>query len=80
MKDIKSYVIGFLTCACLFLIMGQGYSSIPPVKDNWEIYSYGDAPNDRTFLLNKSTGVIFTQYKEDRKKFFGQLKLKFLKE
>ena len=22
MKDIKSYVIGFLTCACLFLIMG----------------------------------------------------------
>ena len=23
MKDINSYVIGFLTCACLFLIMGQ---------------------------------------------------------
>ena len=23
MKDIKSYVIGFLTCVCLFLIMGQ---------------------------------------------------------
>jgi len=23
MKDIKSYAIGFLTCACLFLIMGQ---------------------------------------------------------
>ena len=23
MKDIKSYVIGFLTCCCLFLIMGQ---------------------------------------------------------
>ena len=23
MKDIKSYVIGFLSCACLFLIMGQ---------------------------------------------------------
>ena len=27
MKDIKSYVIGFLTCACLFLIMGQTKSS-----------------------------------------------------
>ncbi len=26
MKDIKSYVIGFLTCACLFLIMGQAKS------------------------------------------------------
>ena len=23
MKDIKTFVIGFLTCACLFLIMGQ---------------------------------------------------------
>jgi len=23
LKDINSYVIGFLTCACLFLIMGQ---------------------------------------------------------
>ena len=22
MKDIKSYIIGFLSCACLFLIMG----------------------------------------------------------
>jgi len=33
MKDIKSYVIGFLTCACLFLIMGQTGSE----KDaDWE--------------------------------------------
>ena len=24
MKDVKSYLIGFLTCACMFLIMGQG--------------------------------------------------------
>ena len=23
MKDIKTFIIGFLTCACLFLIMGQ---------------------------------------------------------
>ena len=23
MKDIKSYVIGFLTCCCMFLIMGH---------------------------------------------------------
>ena len=23
MKEFKSFVIGFLTCACLFLIMGQ---------------------------------------------------------
>ena len=29
MKDIKSYVIGFLTCACLFLIMGQTIDNTP---------------------------------------------------
>ena len=23
MKDIKTFIIGFLTCACIFLIMGQ---------------------------------------------------------
>ena len=23
MKDIKSYIIGFLSCCCMFLIMGQ---------------------------------------------------------
>ena len=23
MKDIKTFIIGFLTCCCLFLIMGQ---------------------------------------------------------
>ena len=23
MKDIKIFLIGFLTCACMFLIMGQ---------------------------------------------------------
>ena len=26
MKDIKTFIIGFLTCACLFLIMGQTMS------------------------------------------------------
>ena len=23
MKDVKTFIIGFLTCACMFLIMGQ---------------------------------------------------------
>ena len=26
MKDIKTFLIGFLTCACLFLVMGQTMS------------------------------------------------------
>ena len=31
MKDIKSYIIGFLSCACMFLIMGQTKQGL--VKD-----------------------------------------------
>ena len=37
MKDIKSYVIGFLTCACLFLIMGQ---------TNTDLITSNDTSND----------------------------------
>ena len=29
MKDIKTFLIGFLTCACMFLIMGQTKSKDP---------------------------------------------------
>ena len=48
MKDIKSYVIGFLTCACLFLIMGQTKS---------------DNQNGRyqAFLSNKDYHLIDTR-------------------
>mgnify|MGYP001290908327 CR=1 FL=1 len=35
MKDIKSYVIGFLTCACLFLIMGQTKGEKPKHYDTY---------------------------------------------
>jgi len=28
MKDIKTFIIGFLTCACLFLIMGQTENNV----------------------------------------------------
>ena len=28
MKDIKTFVIGFLTCCCMFLIMGQTENNV----------------------------------------------------
>jgi len=43
MKDIKSYVIGFLTCACLFLIMGQ------TEKEDFEIFDT---------IVAKSIGIL----------------------
>ena len=55
MKDIKTFLIGFLTCACLFLIMGQTkadnqngrYQGFADSKDNW--------------LVNTATGELFKQ-------------------
>ena len=32
MKDFKSFIIGFLSCACVFLLMGQTYGDKHLVK------------------------------------------------
>ena len=50
MKDIKSYVIGFLTCACLFLIMGQ-------TKSDSQIGKY-QAFKGR-YMINTATGKMW---------------------
>ena len=53
MKDIKSYVIGFLTCACLFLIMGQ-------TKSDSQIGRYQITGDKTTYLMmiDTSTGAL----------------------
>ena len=56
MKDIKSYVIGFLTCACLFLIMGQ-------TKSDSQIGRYqafvSGSRNTTEHLLDTKTGQVY---------------------
>ena len=52
MKDIKSYVIGFLTCACLFLIMGQ-------TKNDNQVGRY-QVFLDRTSDLNTKFKIVDT--------------------
>ena len=55
MKDIKSYVIGFLTCACMFLIMGQ-------TKSDSQIGRYQGFSSGKTNVLNMldtTDGTIF---------------------
>ena len=75
MKDIKSYVIGFLTCACLFLIMGQTMSNeqieqmknmATQMKDAGfmpeRVGKYQIAPNSQTrdiYLLDTVTGETY---------------------
>ena len=75
MKDVKSYVIGFLTCACLFLIMGQtmGDEQIEQMKNMANqmknvglmperVGKYQIAPNSQTrdiYLLDTVSGETY---------------------
>ena len=64
MKDIKSYVIGFLTCACLFLIMGQTNS-----KQQGRYQGYGVLQGNhlsaghKLYLVDTYTGETFVNKK-----------------
>jgi len=71
MKDIKSYAIGFLTCACLFLIMGQTYTwddayakviKNQSMEGNWEIEQIQQGNSSITFFYDKNKGRVFQYY------------------
>ena len=59
--DIKSMLIGTLTCSCLFLIMGQTKSS--EILDNKAGRYQAIAGNkfEYFYLLDTGTGAIYTQ-------------------
>ena len=59
--DIKSMLIGTLTCVCLFLIMGQTKSS--GILDNKAGRYQAIAGNkfEYFYLLDTGTGEIYTQ-------------------
>jgi len=59
--DIKSMLIGTLTCACLFLIMGQ--TKISGILDNQTGRYQAIAGNkfEYFYLLDTGTGAIYTQ-------------------
>jgi len=59
--DIKSMLIGTLTCACLFLIMGQTKNS--GILDN-KVGRYQAIAGNKFeyfYLLDTGTGAIYTQ-------------------
>ena len=59
--DIESMLIGVLTCACLFLIMGQ--TKISGILDNQTGRYQAIAGNkfEYFYLLDTGTGAIYTQ-------------------
>ena len=82
MKDIKIFIIGFLTCACFFLIMGQtiGNEEIEEMKDMAnQIREAGLLPKigryqaisankyESFYLLDTGTGSIYTQIENPNK-------------
>jgi len=70
MKDIKSYVIGFLTCACLFLIMGQGNPSFDKQKGFYQMDTLSNGVDEVlvTIMDTRSGGLEFI-FALDRQKY-----------
>jgi len=58
MKDIKSYVIGFLTCACLFLIMGQTRSGGNARFDELVVKTLIIEPENGESMIHMMEGLI----------------------
>ena len=65
--DIKSMLIGVLTCACLFLLMGQTKS--PTFSANQAGRYQGIAGNkfEYFYLLDTGTGAVYTQIENPNK-------------
>ena len=59
MKDIKTFVIGFLTCACMFLIMGHTDEKSENEKSEMELLREGllndDIETDKNMLKDIKT-------------------------
>ena len=72
MKDIKTFLIGFLTCACMFLIMGltDGEEKmemnvdgkvIIESNENGKYQAIAGNKFEYFYLLDTGTGAVYTQ-------------------
>ena len=63
MKDIKTFIIGFLTCTCLLLIMGQTKVE----NQNGRYQAISANKYESFYLLDTGTGAIYTQIENPNK-------------
>ena len=56
MKDIKTFVIGFLTCCCLFLIMGQANMGLTA---NGRYQGFKGQDSDLEYLIDTRNGAMW---------------------
>ena len=72
MKDIKTFIIGFLTCVCMFLIMGQTDNKekmewnvdgqvIVESNENGRYQAIAGNKFEYFYLLDTGTGEVYTQ-------------------
>jgi len=71
MKDIKTFIIGFLTCCCLFLIMGQTENNVMKdiktlITENGRYQGYGTTTNYEHFVTDTRTGALYYSRDNER--------------
>ena len=73
MKDIKTFLIGFLTCACMFLVMGQTKSENQAGR-----YQVWKSDSDYALgeIIDTQTGQLF-EY--EQKKFWPDTPDRFIR-
>ena len=69
MKDIKTFLIGFLTCACLFLIMGQTESKVMNdirtiLTENGRYLPIKIGQNEQVLMMDSKKGELYFPSKE----------------
>tara|TARA_B100000315_G_C14317394_1_gene469175 strand:+ start:234 stop:470 length:237 start_codon:yes stop_codon:yes gene_type:complete len=69
MKDIKTFLIGFLSCACLFLIMGQTSEMFVTTTDNGKYQAY--SAEGFSYLIETNTGIKY-RFNPIKKKWMKQ--------
>ena len=87
MKDIKTFLIGFLTCACMFLIMGQTKQEADTNME--QVMKMANKMKDAGFMpepvgkyqisisIHKNTGVFETTIDTRTGEIFKREKVKY---
>ena len=68
MKDIKTFIIGFLTCCCLFLIMGQGKMGLT-TNGKYQIQTTFTGAYPIHTILDTQTGEIIAKIRDHSKNY-----------
>ena len=61
MKNIKTYIIGFLSCACLFLFIGATDSKEESQAGKYQAFAHFE--DGKLYIIDTSTGEMWFKKK-----------------